>query len=149
MTPVDNGVAQAESTKTIAVVVTPEVDGGEIVFSDFGIVAGKKGNVPLWSHFADRDGSESHQLNLEGIPDFMELSNGQKVGSTWQLTATDLDKLKISSDKTDISEWTEYSGKYAYKPFTVTFELKSKDSDSREVTTSSGSFQIYAWQKSK
>ena len=128
-------------------IVTPVVDSGKVVFSDFGIVAGKRGAVPVLSFFADRDGSEKHKLSLAGIPDFMELSSGQKAGSSWQLSSTDLRGLQITSHETDISAWTEYRGRYAYQPFTVSFELTSVESDSREVVTKNGAFTIFAWQK--
>lgn len=147
VTPVDDGVELVESNQVINVVVAPEVDSGRVVFSDFGIVAGKKGAVPVLSYFADRDGSEEHQLTLVGIPDFMELSNGQKTGSNWQLSAEDLDGLKIESSKTDISEWTEYRGRYAYQPFNISFELTSMESAGSEAVTRNGEFTIYAWQK--
>ena len=145
--PIGTAGALPQLTQTINVNVIPVVDGGQLNVRDFGIFAGGYGAMPLSSYFADLDGSETHDIAITGLPDFMELSAGEKSGTTWHLQAKDLENLQIKSTETKNTKgWTKYNGNYIYKAFDVKFEIQSKEADSTTSTWTSGKFAVYAWQ---
>ncbi len=145
--PIGAAGALPQLTQTVNVHVIPVVDGGQLNVRDFGIFAGGYGAMPLSSYFADLDGSETHNIAITGLPDFMELSAGEKSGTTWHLQANDLENLQIKSAETKNTKgWTKYNGNYIYKAFDVKFEIQSKEADSTDSTWTSGKFAVYAWQ---
>jgi VCBS repeat-containing protein len=148
VTPVDNNVEDLEATATIDVVVNAVVDGGYVEFSDFGIVTGKNGKVPVASEFYDRDGSESHKITLTGLPEFVSLSKGEFDGTSWVVDAADLKKLKIEAEKVDdTSDWEFYDKKYVFKAFQVEFTVESFEEHGSDSSSFSDSFEMFAIQK--
>lgn len=148
VTPVVDHAAHDNLSQTIDVQVNAVIDGGKLHVRDFGILAGTSGEFPVRSYFEDMDGSEKHVISLAGIPEFMELSVGRRVGTEWTLSANDLRKLEISSEQTkELSGWSSYFDTYVYKSFEVKFEIESFESASDDVKTRTGSFNIIAWQK--
>lgn len=149
--PVGETGALPKLSQTINVTVIPVVDGGQLNVRDFGIFAGifagGFGAMPLSAYFADLDGSETHDITITGLPDFMELSAGEKSATTWHLQANDLENLQIKSAETKNTKgWTKYNSNYIYKAFEVKFEIQSKEAHSTDSTLTSGRFAVYAWQ---
>ena len=136
-----------QQVHTIDVTVIPVVDGGRLEVRDFGIFAGSSGAMPLSAYFSDLDGSETHDITITGLPDFMKLSAGEQSKTTWHLQARDLENLQIKSFETkNTSGWTKYNGHYIYKPFEVKFEIQSREADDSAVKLTTGKFVVYAWQ---
>lgn len=148
--PLGTESADFDSAKTIDVTVNAVIDGGTVEFSDFGIVTGKKGDVPVASKFLDNDGSESHRIVLSGLPDFVTLSNGEQSGSDWILTADDLEDLEIKANKVDdVSDWERYDNKYVFTKFTISFVVESFEENSSDEMRYDGEFEFFAFQRHK
>ncbi len=148
VTPGENGVYDDSLSKSIDVVVNAVVDGGNVAFTDFGIVTGKTGDMPISGGFFDRDGSESHVITINGLPDFVTLSKGEFNGSVWILDASDLEKLKISADKVeDTGDWDDFDKKNVFKTFEIEFAIESFEANGIESTIENGTFEFYTIQK--
>jgi VCBS repeat-containing protein len=150
VTPAENGVYDESRTETINVVINAVVDGGDFEFQDFGIVTGKSGKLPVSGGFFDLDGSESHLITLNGLPDFVSLSAGTFDGVAWMLEPSDLDGLQISADKVaDTSDWESYDKKNVFKGFEIRFAIESTEENGIESTFESGTFELFTIQKIK
>lgn len=148
VTPIGANGRIDDLTQVIDVVIAPVVDGGQVEIKTFGIVAGSGGTLPMNYSFVDLDGSESHRVTLDGVPDFIEFSAGKRSGAQWILTGEELKNLEIKSNYTEsLSGWTRYSKEYAFRDFRVKLELQSSEFDSRELKSFYSSFVIYAWQR--
>ena len=149
VTPIIDGEPNTNLSQTIDVTINAVVDGGELQVRDFGIMAGSEGSFPARSYFDDLDGSETHVVNVTGLPEFMSLSAGQQNADlSWTLSAEDLVDLQIASvESGDTSDWQNYRGQYVFKLFNVSFSIESFEAaDPTNVQTFTGSFKAYAWQ---
>ena len=150
VTPGENGVFDDNLSKTIEVVVNAVVDGGNVEFSDFGIVTGKSGRMPITGGFTDVDGSESHRITINGLPDFITFSAGTFDGVAWTLEASDLDRLKITAMKVDdLSDWERLNKKNYAKKFEVRYAIESFEENGFESTFINDSFELTTIQKKK
>lgn len=144
--PVDDGELRTELAQTIEVIVDPVIDGGKVEIGNFGILTGRSGNVPVTSEFLDIDGSEVSTVKLKGLPEFVSLSAGKLDGENWVLDSSDLDGLKMNSERADSTEgWRKY-GRYFYKQFNVDVVMETIERDSVDVLEFETSFTFYAWQ---
>lgn len=150
VTPVDNGVDDSSAAATIDVMIHAVVDGGVVQFADFGIVTGKKGEVPVSSKFVDLDGSESHRITIQGLPSFVSLNHGELDGENWILDDSDLVDLRIEADKVrDTSGWSDYDKKYLFRAFEITFTVDSFEANGSDHSSFSDQFEFFAFQKKK
>ncbi len=148
--PGENGVYRDDLAASIDVIIHAVVDGGDFEFLDFGIVTGKSGRMPFSGGFFDRDGSESHLITLNGLPDFVSLSAGTFDGVAWLLEASDLENLKIKADfAEDTSDWETTGRKNVFRVFEIRFAIESSELNGTESTFESGTFNLLVTQKKK
>jgi hypothetical protein len=106
--------------------------------------------MPISGGFFDLDGSESHLITLNGLPEFVTLSAGKYDGVAWVLEASDLDGLKVIADKVDdTSDWKRNDKKSVFKSFRIQFAIESFEENGIESTFDSGSFDLLTIQKKK
>lgn len=147
-TPGANNQFDEQLSQKIEVQVAAVVDGGQVDISDFGILTGSDGSLPLTAQFVDLDGSESHKITLTGLPEFIKLSAGHFDDLNWVLDSSELDDLQIVADfADDTSDWTNYNNRYVYKNWDIKYTVESSEADGTDSLLSDHQFKITTWQR--
>lgn len=133
LTPVQKGTAFVELSESVAVNVNAVADGGFVNVADFAIVTGVSGSLPYRFSFGDLDASEQHTVTFDGLPDFISLSAGEKVGNSWVLQYDDLAGLQIRADRVSDTSGCNVTDYGLYQRFDVSVTIRS-------VEQSNGSF---------
>ena len=135
------------SAQTIEVSVNAVADGGNLNVLNFGIVTGTSGSLPYKFGFADLDGSEQHTVTLNGLPDFVSLSAGERVGRAWVLDLADLEDLQIRADVVkDTSGFTRSFG-FSVMRYEVNVAFTSTELSNRDQVTGTDRFTFIAIQR--
>ncbi len=149
VTPIDGDVVWHQLTETIDVQVNAVVDGGFFDVANFAIVNGASGPLPYDFGFEDTDGSEQHTVTLSGLPDFISLSAGERVGGDWVLDLDDLVDLQIRADYvSDFSGFSETNLGF-YRRFDVKVVVRSVETASGEWLENEDSFTFVAFQRNR
>ena len=146
ITPISGSTAFVNLSETVSVSVNAVADGGRVAVADFGIVTGKSGRLPYSFDFVDLDGSERHTLTFDGLPDFVFLSAGEKVGDSWVVGYDDLTDLSIGADRVDDLSGFTRRFQFHFRRFEVKVTLNSIEISNGDQFQAFDNFNFYAIQ---
>lgn len=135
------------AAQTIQVTVNAVADGGQVDVLNFGIVTGTGGSLPYRFGFADLDGSEQHTVTFQGLPDFITLSAGEKVGNDWVLDYEDLRELKIRADVVSDTSGFSRSFGFLFRRYTVNVTVESTELSNSDKFIDTEQFSFVAIQR--
>ncbi|MFK7769679.1 MAG: CARDB domain-containing protein [Mariniblastus sp.] len=146
VTPILDGSPLYDLTQDLNVEVIAVADGGDFDVQDFEVYTGTEIGAYISAQFIDLDGSESHQVTLSGIPDFITFSKGVLSDGVWTLDQDEFSGLVLTVDYTsDVSDWAR-RGQYFTKGFEITETLISVEANDDSSTFLSKTFTLTAKQ---
>ncbi len=148
VSPADGDCVYPKLAKTINVRKSATPDNRPVRINELAMVSGHYGHLPLHLRPENIIGREHYRLTLDGFPEFVKLSAGQRVGDRWQVRFDQLASLRITAETVkDTTDWLDYYRDYCYKIFNISYSSLADDFATDQSDEGHSNFMFYIFQR--